>query len=810
MKATKRFILLFLSLVLILSFAACTDTDDETSKDETSGSVTVEADFPDNRRDASARSGKNATQPLVIGTMPFDGKFNPFYATGGYDVDIVEMTQIMLIAKNEKAEAVAGIDENCLAYDFKMTVSEEDKSIYEFVLKDGITFSDGTPVTGNDVLFNLYVYLDPAYSGPSTLYSMNIEGLNAYRTQIVGEDEIASKEKEFSDAAMKRIEDIIAGTGTDKDIALAWDKAKTFIADDSSLLQEMLQLDYSLADFGVGSDWPNDFPASAVILGFMGNITCENGVLEAVDSNVDLDKLDEYTEQEAVELAWSFAKDTISLIDYDINFGKTVITDGIVDAASESSVMYQVFKNDETLKYLDENKGNVKNISGITLEDVVCDDEKTREKITVVLDGVDPSAVWNFCFAVAPMNFYSTEALAAEANGTDRFGVEFSSVEFQNQLKEKVVPVGAGPYIAADSDGNETTEFDKFYKDGILHFVANDDFMLSAPLIKNIRFKTITAGSEITALESDEVHYSKPNASSSVISSIAGTDIKHLLVDALGYGYIGINSKLIPDINARKAIAHAVNTELALEFYTGGLAETITRSMSKVSWAYPQGAENLYPFDETAGKSKEFFLKSDNFKEDKDGNIVNANGSKVKYTFVIPDPVETHPTGQIFLKAKEVLEKIGVEITIDVDSEATLKLQEDVVQVWTAAWQADIDPDMFQVFCSDNNINTAGTPKQYGLYWLYENGTEPEKELLNRINENILIARKSLNTDERKPIYSQILDDIAELCVEIPTYQRKDMFAYNGAVIDGSTLWQEVTPYKEPLAEIWDVSFVLD
>ena len=40
---------------------------------------------------------------------------------------------------------------------------------YEFLIKKDIKFSDGTTLTIKDVLFNMYVYLDPAY----TLYDIN-------------------------------------------------------------------------------------------------------------------------------------------------------------------------------------------------------------------------------------------------------------------------------------------------------------------------------------------------------------------------------------------------------------------------------------------------------------------------------------------------------------------------------------------------------------------------------------------------------------------------------------------------------------
>lgn len=55
-----------------------------------------------------------------------------------------------------------------------------------------------------------------------------------------------------------------------------------------------------------------------------------------------------------------------------------------------------------------------------------------------------------------------------------------------------------------------TTDSSKFYSDGIVYFVANDNFMLGAPNIKYLRYKTITQGSEIDNLQNGEVHFSDP------------------------------------------------------------------------------------------------------------------------------------------------------------------------------------------------------------------------------------------------------------------------------------------------------------
>lgn len=801
MKTTKRILVLLLSFVLILSFAACDKTTDDTSKD-TSDEISGKSDFPENRRDASARTGKNETDPLVLATLTLDGKFNPFYATSQPDVDVVKRTQLKLLTNNELAEPVSGINEYCLAYSHKMTVNEDQsKSTYEFILKNGIKFSDGSVVTGKDVLFNLYEYLDPAFTGSATLFSMDIEGLQAYRSQTLDESAVEKMSEENLEKANAVVDAYLAEEEiSEEETEVIWSAVRDCLQEDSAALSKY---GFTPEDFKL--EQPEDYAenySKSLILIYVGGLSysadTQKWTLDE-SAGLDVNKLKDYSRDEYVDAALAYVKANMTAKEYDENFGYTTVTGG-------KSAVNALVKSYE-LAYLEENKGSVKSISGITLDKVTCDDGEEREKLTVVLNGVDPKAIWNFTFEVAPMAYYSTEELAEQANGEDAFGVEFSSTEFQEQLKKKVVPLGAGPYAAADSEGNVTTDFNEFYKDGIVNLVANDDFLLSAPLIKFLRIKTITPGSEVTSLQNGEVMVSEPSAQSETINELAGTEYKNVLVDNLGYGYIGMNAQLIPDINARKAIASAFNTDLALQYYSGGLATIIYRSMSRVSWAYPEDAENMYPFDETGKTSKDFFLASDNFKEE-DGKVVNKNGTPVEYKFTLPSAADDHPAGQIFLKAKETLAKIGVDVTIEVDDNLLSKLEDNVVELWTAAWQATIDPDMYQVYYSDPAKNKSNSPKSFGLYWLFENGTDDEKDLLVKLNEAIVNGRKSLNVEERKPVYKEALDALAEICVEIPTYQRKNMFVYNSKLIDGDTLVQEVTPYKAPFDEIWNVSFV--
>ena len=158
----KRILALILCLAMSMSvigiFASCGDDSD--------GSLPANKDS------------------LVIMSEELEGLFNPFYSTSGADSTIVSMTQIgMLSSKyvDGNVEVAFGEDEAVVTKDFASAPGENNTTVYTFVLKNNIKFSDGKPLTMNDVLFNLYVYLDPVYAGSATLYSTKIQGLSEYR-----------------------------------------------------------------------------------------------------------------------------------------------------------------------------------------------------------------------------------------------------------------------------------------------------------------------------------------------------------------------------------------------------------------------------------------------------------------------------------------------------------------------------------------------------------------------------------------------------------------------------------------------------
>ena len=145
---------------------------------------------------------------LVLMSDELNELFNPFYSTAGSDMEIVGMTQIGMFTTDESGNISVGKnkkgqEEACVALDYEVKPAEDgSKTDYYFVLRNGIKFSDGTPLTMNDVLFNYYVYLDPAYAGSSTMYSTDIVGLQAYRTQSLATTEGQDDEISAAAAAM--------------------------------------------------------------------------------------------------------------------------------------------------------------------------------------------------------------------------------------------------------------------------------------------------------------------------------------------------------------------------------------------------------------------------------------------------------------------------------------------------------------------------------------------------------------------------------------------------------------------------------
>ena len=113
---------------------------------------------------------------------------------------------------------------------------------------------------------------------------------------------------------------------------------------------------------------------------------------------------------------------------------------------------------------------------------------------------------------------------------------------------------------------------------------------------------------------------------------------------------------------------------------------------------------------------------------------------------------------------------------------------------------------MYQVYHKDSRATSV---LNWGYDYLVQDGnaTSLEMGIINDLADLIEEGRETTNEAERAEIYREASDYVMELAVELPLYQRADMYVYNEAVIDASSLVQDPTPYMSPISQVWKISY---
>ena len=708
-----------------------------------------------------------------------------------------------------------------------------------------------------DVLFNLYVYLDPAYYGSSTIYSTEIIGLEEYRTQSRNENVQEGFNAQFnalaSDRVLRLVECLEMVYDNNKGVSLnedemifeltevmnelkdgGYDGAEAYgtVVDDYNLavkyFREELKSDYTYSK-GTAQDISfTDANGNKVTLttdaeAFLYN---EGFITWDKDNKVFVYSLGEncknWTEEEAINnIFTSYVPNKMLEV---VLYWATAQKIHEYFAALEKQAYFENLDDEERIKNVSgikyANRTESVTVNGVEYGVPTFNADGAvasgNEVLEITINKVDPKAIWNFAFTVAPMYYYSNEEQIALFDYESHFGLEFGSIEFQDSViknPDKIgVPVGAGPYKATTRNHDSSKVTAGTFKElNIVYFERNTHFMFDVK-IKFIHYKVVSTNLMLDSLYSGDVHFVEPACKQENIDSIAArakdgfasTDIM-----TNGYGYIGINAEFVPDINVRRAIMHAINTDYAVDYYFG-YSKPITRPMTKASWAYPEGVDDLgqyYAFDDT-GATSEALVIAAGYTKNADG-VYTKNGHTLKYTFTIAGDTTDHPAYASLKRAAEILNGIGFDVEVKTDINALQKLNSGDLTVWAAAWGAGVDPDMYQVYHKDS---TAGSTANWGYDAILSpsNATKYKTELalVKELSDIIDQARETLDEQRRIDLYADALDIVMELAVELPTYQRSDLFAYNTNIIDVTTLTpaSELTPYNGPMSRIWEVS----
>ncbi|MGP6487255.1 ABC transporter substrate-binding protein [Duffyella gerundensis] len=118
-------------------------------------------------------SAKLRKDTVVAGISEPQGIFNPYFFVNGWDENVTNVIFSRLIDWDSQGKLVTGLAES-------WSVSDDHK-VYTIKLRPNLTFSDGSPLTAEDVAFTLTVLHDPKYDGDTDITLANIAGGADYK-----------------------------------------------------------------------------------------------------------------------------------------------------------------------------------------------------------------------------------------------------------------------------------------------------------------------------------------------------------------------------------------------------------------------------------------------------------------------------------------------------------------------------------------------------------------------------------------------------------------------------------------------------
>lgn len=766
---------------------------------------------------AFAEAPAEVETPLVVAIQTLSSKFSPYFADTGYDEDVVEMTQVPLMTTDRTGAIIFnGIEGETLSYngtdyhyqgiaDLSQVYDEAtDITTYTAKLREDIKFSDGTPMTADDVIFNYYVYLDPSYTGSITLSSYDILGLKAYLTQVP-EDSLASVVP-----AMEALKAAGAGytvTEADPFTQEVYDAYQAGIAD---LWKADVQgiTDYVFANYAA------DY-AEAMLGKTADEVAASEGLKNAL--GMALWGFGEVSEDFAT--ITTAAGETVAVEEatnedyYEAAVAKYAGDFAAYLAAGESATGTTLDAlNTTTMNAIAAASGvdmsaGVPNISGIKkLDDYT---------VEIKVKGFSAPAIYSILgIQVAPKDYYGDGTYDYDANN---FGHPYGDLSCVSAKMD--APMGAGPY-----------KFVK-YENRVVYYEANEYYFQGAPVTKNFQFKETNSAEVCNAVQTgtvdggSDVNGSKPNfemlRSFNSNGELVGDVVTTYSVANLGYGYIGINADTVnvagepaseASKNLRKAIATVMSVyrDVALDSYYGDAASVINYPISSTSWAAPQATDEGYrvafsvdvdgnsiftaDMDAQAKyaaalEAAKGFFKAAGYTFDEATGMMTAapEGAKMSYEVIIPaDGIGDHPSFAILTDAKNALATIGFELKINDPADSNVlwdAMDAGIHEMWCAAWSSTIDPDMYQIYHSSNIVGEGGSDSNHYHIRSAE------------LDQMILDARASDDQAYRKEVYRACLDEIMDWAVEIPAYQRQNIALSSTIRVNTDTVTPDVTTY---------------
>ena len=768
MKNAKRTLALLLALVMSLSLLAGCGNQGNTS----GGATTDET-------------------PLVVGYSPFSSKFSPFFSETAYDQDVYAMTQLGLLTSDRTGAIIyKGIEGETVNYngtdytyygpaDLEVVENADGTVDYNFTLREDLKFSDGEPLTVDDVIFSMYVLCDPTYEGNSTLYAQPIVGMAEYR------------------AGMTTLSKALAAAGRDNTDFTNWtEEQQTKFWDNFD--KGLVPFAQEICDYVVSAGAAAETDSVAAKASQWGFTLADDATVE------------DFAMAIGEQYGWSFSA-----------------MEGETAGSALADLMDADVYNDYPVMGVKTGE-SAANISGIKKID--------DYHMTVTMSKIDAVAIYQLGISIAPLHYYGDKALFDYDNNS--FG--FPKGDLSSVRAKTTQPMGAGPYkFIKFENGTVNFEANENYFQGapktkyvnFLECISDDDKLNGVTTgtidITDPSMSADTADAIVTANSNGE---------------LTGDKVTTDLVNNLGYGYIGMNSVVMsvggePSSQASKDLRKAFGTilsvyrDVAIDSYYGERASVINYPISDTSWAAPRPSDDDYKVAFSTDVNGNDIYTSDMSAEDKyaaaktaalgyleaagytvaDGKVTAApEGAKMEYEVWIPaDGKGDHPSFMILTLAKDALAEIGMTLTIkDLTNSADLwtALEAQQVAMWAAAWGATPDPDMYQIYYSDvadagsatDGQNPLGGSAQGGSNYMYCIA-DPELDQL------IMDARATTDQTYRQAMYKACLDIIIDWAVEIPVYQRQNAIIFSSERVNMDTVTPDITTFYGWLSEVQNI-----
>ena len=604
--------------------------------------------------EAAAEKKASADTPLVVGYAPFSSKFSPFFAETAYDQDAQSLTQISLLSMDRMGAVIyKGIEGETIEYngtdytyygpaDLEVTENEDGTVYYDFTLRDDLTFSDGEPVTIDDVIFSMYVISDPTYDGSATLFSQPIEGMEEYRS------------------GMDTLFNLISAAGPDNTDFTFWteEQQTAFWADlnqaGEAFAQEIVdyckEAGYNEAEDSVAAcaaNWGYELAEDATAADFF------NAMAEAYEGD--------YASLSSTETAGSSLFDLMQ--DYD------AYTIGVETGESAPSITGIQKTGDNTLR--------------------------------VVATQVDATLIYQLSLPIAPMHYYGDAAQYDYDN--NQFG--FPKGDLSLIRSKTTQPMGAGPYkFVKFENGVINYEANEAYYQGApktkyLQLRETQE----ADKLNGVITGTIDVTDP--SFTTDAVAAIEQANGGELSGDVITTDtVDNLGYGYIGLNSHNMSVAGDPSSDASKNLRRAFATifsvyrDVAIDTYYGERASVegnpIYTSDMSAEDKYAAAKEAALGFFEAAGYTVE------------NGKVTAApEGAKLEYEVKIPgDGAGDHPSFMILTLAHDALAELGINLVVnDLTNSSDLwtALEAGQGEIWCAAWGATVDPDMYQIYYSD-------------------------------------------------------------------------------------------------------------